>query len=320
MCFEEVSMKCRAFRLSVLVLFLMASIGLNGCSTLGLKNIPPEKLKQKYGTADDKYFAYKGIQVRYRDEGSGPTVILLHGVCSFLETWDGWVPYMKDKYRVIRLDMPGFGMTGPAPESNLYSMENFMSLMNAFLNTRHIETCSLVGNSLGGYMAWNYALRHRETVNKLILIDPVGFNQKLPWMLQFSSNPVIRPFSRRIMPRSFFDSAVHQVYGDKSKVTPKVEQLYFDYAMRDGNKGSYVDIFTAMRDKNGPDLSKGISDIRTPTLVMWGKKDEWIPYAEMSKWKEALPSASFITYENEGHVPMEESPEITVKDAMDFLQ
>jgi pimeloyl-ACP methyl ester carboxylesterase len=308
-------------RFSLIIFSLFLITALSGCAWLGMTNIPVDELKQKYATAQDKYFSYKGFQVRYRDEGTGPAVVLLHGVCASLETWDGWVPYMKDSYRVIRLDIPGFGLTGPAPDKNMYTRDSAVEFMDAFLASLNIPSCAMVGNSLGGYITWNYALDHPGKVSKIILIDSVGYNQKFPWLISFASNPVIRPFARHMMPRFFFDMATRQVYGDKSKLTPQVQLRYFEMAMREGNKSAYVDVFTELKERNkSPDLSQRIKDIKTPTLIMWGTKDEWIPYSEMDKWKKDLPSAKFISYNGAGHIPMEEIPEISVKDALEFLK
>jgi len=308
-------------RFFIIIVSLLAFMGLSGCAWLGMTNIPIDDLKRTYATPYDKYFDYKGMQVRYRDEGAGPAVVLLHGVCASLETWDGWVPYMKDQYRVIRPDIPGFGLTGPAPEKSLYTRDNAIDFLDAFLKDLNISICAMVGNSLGGYLTWNYALDHPDKVSKIILIDSVGYNQKFPWLISFASNPFIGPIARRMMPRFFFDAATRQVYGDKSKLTPEVQRRYFEHAMREGNKGAYVDVFKELKRRNqSPELPKRIPDIKTPVLIMWGTKDNWIPYTEMDKWKKDLPAAMFITYPGAGHIPMEEIPEISVKDALAFLK
>jgi pimeloyl-ACP methyl ester carboxylesterase len=305
-----------------LVLWLLGSLfTLNGCAMLGVSSIPVDEMKRKYATTDDKFFAHKGMEVRYRDEGTGPVIILLHGVCAFLETWDGWAPHLKGQYRVIRLDFPGFGLTGPAPDKSLYSKESAVELLDCFAASLNLQKFFLVGNSLGGYFAWNYALKYPQKVEKLILIDPVGYNQKIPFILNFASNPLIRPFARHMMPRFIFDNATEQVYGDKSKLTPEVKRRYFEFAMREGNKGAYVDVFTEINQRMKlSNLSEGIADIKVPTLVMWGTKDEWIPYENFHKWQKDLPSAKFISYDGAGHIPMEEIPEETVMDALNFLR
>lgn len=292
-----------------------------GCASMGAISIPVDRLKEKYGTEADRYMAYRGMQVRYRDEGSGPVLVLLHGVCSSLETWDGWKRNLGENYRIIRIDIPGFGMTGPAPDKSQYTREQAVAFLNDFMGLLGVEKFSLAGNSLGGYIAWNYALDYPDRVTRLILIDPVGYNQKLPGLLALASNPVMRPSARSMMPRGLLKKAVYQVYGDKSKVTPAVVERYYDFAMREGNKRSYVDVFAEIRRQNdSPDLSNAIPNISVPTLVMWGTKDEWIPFTYFESWRRDLPSARFIAYEGAGHVPMEELPEKTSADAKRFLE
>lgn len=303
------------------IVFLLTVVSGLGCTAMGTIDISPDELKKKYGTAEDKYLAIEGMEVRYRDEGEGPAVILLHGVCASLETWDGWTEKMKENYRVIRIDIPGFGLTGPAPDDNLYKIENSVVFLDKFVSQLGLDEFYLVGNSLGGYISWNYSLKYPQKVKKMILIDSVGYPQKLPRMLRFASNPLVRSTSRHMMPRSMLYKSVKQVYGDKSKVTPEVQERYFDFAMREGNKSSYVDIFVEFRNnEDNEDLSKGISKIDVPVMVMWGTEDEWIPFENFDKFKKDLPSAQYVSYEGVGHIPMEEIPEKTVRDAMGFLQ
>ncbi len=246
-----------------------------GCTALGTISLSPEELKLKYGTDEDEYVEIDGMQVRYRDEGEGSTVVLLHGACASLETWDRWTKRLKDRYRVIRIDIPGFGITGPAPDENLYKIEHAVEFLDRFVRHLDLEKFYLVGNSLGGYISWNYSLEYPHKVEKMILIDSVGYAQEMPRMFKFASNPVIRPTSRRMMPRSFLFRSVEQAYGDKSRVTSEVKQRYFDFAMREGNKGAYVDIFVELRKRS---------------------KDKSLPYVEFSdnnSYQESLKMAPF---------------------------
>lgn len=317
---------------------------LDGCASLGAISIQPDELKKKYGTPADRYLhltatpeeiskrfgnnidplaVQKGldITVRYRDEGQGQPVLLLHGVCASLETWDGWAQLMKGNYRIIRIDIPGFGLTGPAPDKSYYRKDIAVDFIDLLMDRLGIRQFSIVGNSLGGYIAWNYALKYPQKIRKMILIDSVGYNQKLPFLLSFASSPAIQSIARSMMPRSMLNSAVKQVYGDKSKATPEIQQRYFDFAMREGNKAAYVDVFIEMARMNGIEgLSSGISKIKAPVMVMWGTKDEWIPYKWVDNWKKDLPSATFVAYEGAGHIPMEEIPDRSAADAMEFLR
>jgi pimeloyl-ACP methyl ester carboxylesterase len=291
-----------------------------GCTSLGMTTIPLDKLKAKYADVNSKIIEIDGMNIHYKDEGQGPTVILLHGVCASLHTWDGWAQRLKGHYRIIRLDIPGFGLTGPAPDPSYYKIDSGVELFSRLVSEMKLEKFSIAGNSMGGYIAWNYALKHPDKVESLILIDSFGFPQKMPWLLSFASNPIIRPFARHIMPRFLVHMAATAAWGDKSKITKEIKDRYFELMMREGNKGGSVDVFTEFRiQSKNKNVSARIKELKPPTLVMWGTKDEWIPFKHFEEWKRELPSAKFIQYEGAGHTPMEEIPDVTARDADLFL-
>ncbi|MFY9397529.1 MAG: alpha/beta hydrolase [Desulfomonilia bacterium] len=314
-------MRHRIMRISIVPAALIILSCLAGCSWLGVVSVPAEEMRARYLKPEDKFFAYRGMEIRYRDEGQGPAVVLIHGVCSSLETWDAWAQGLKQRYRVVRMDLPGFGLTGPAPDKSFYDRQSSIETLDTLVDHLGLESFFLVGNSLGGFISWNYSLKHPDKVRKMILIDPVGFNDRHPGLITFAGNPLVRPVARRMMPRFLVDKGTTGVYGDKSKVTRELKDRYFDFAMSDGNKASYVDVFVQVKQwtKSGT-LAEGIPEITVPTLVMWGTKDEWISYSNMSSWQQALPGARYLSYEGAGHVPMEEIPEETLKDALEFLQ
>lgn len=206
-------------------------------------------------------------------------------------------------------------------DETIYERQKAVATIEQMVQQMGLDHFYLAGNSLGGHVAWIYTYAHPERVDKLILIDSAGFYMKMPWILRFASSWPIRPFARHMMPRFMFDTAVEQVYGDPDRIAPGVKDRYFEMAMREGGKSDYVTIFQKLRYELGkPTVSDGISDITVPTLVMWGDKDIWIPYPEHpDKWRQALPNAQFKIYEGAGHVPMEEIPVQTARDALAFL-
>jgi len=309
----------KSYRHTFLAIILLLGFAA-GCTTLGARTIPMAELKAKYANENSRFVTIDGTTVHYRDEGTGPALLLLHGVCASLHTWDGWVKELKPHYRLIRIDNPGFGLTGPLA-SGKYTPENYVEMLDKFASAMGLEKFSIAANSLGGYISWNYTLAYPRKVDKLILIDSVGYRQEMPGLLKLATNPLMRPFARFMMPRFFIDKAVREVYGDGTKVTDKVRDTYFELAMREGNKSAWVDVFMEMKNRSVLDsVSKGISDIPRPTLVMWGSKDIWIPYEKIfPNWKRDLPNASFIVYDGVGHIPMEEIPVQTARDAHLFL-
>jgi pimeloyl-ACP methyl ester carboxylesterase len=142
-------------------------------------NIQPnrdmEALKAKYTNAESRFLELDGMQVHYRDEGQGYPIVLIHGTGASLHTWDAWTEDLKRHFRVIRMDLPAFGLTGPHPDRD-YSLAQYVAFLDALAEKLNLSTFHLVGNSLGGSIAWLYAARHPEAVNKLILLDPGGYH------------------------------------------------------------------------------------------------------------------------------------------------
>jgi len=303
-------MKNHAFRA---IFITIAVITTTACSS-----IPPGELEKKYATGNSKFIEVDGMRVHYRDEGSGPVVIMIHGIVSSLHTWDAWADEMKGKFRVIRFDVPGFGLTGPA--NFKYKPGFFVRFLHGFVKKMELKKFSLIGNSLGGFISWKYAAGHPEQVEKLVLLDPVGYSQKTPWIIGMMALPVIGNIATVITPRLIVEMNVKEVYGDPKRIKPEAMDRYYSLIMREGNREALRDIFIELEEQAGdPTISDEIPDIKVPTMVIWGDKDIWTPYAYIESWKKDLPSAKYVVYEGVGHVPMEEIPEQSVKDCEAFL-
>jgi len=305
-------------RLTTLIILLF--IVLTGCRNLGIRAIPLETLIDKYDVSDSDFIDIDGVKIHYKDEGEGPALVLLHGICASLYTWDGWVSELKDDYRIIRLDVPGWGLTGSVG-SDAYNLEKMVVILEKFLAKLEIDSFYLAGNSLGGYFSWNYALRHPEQVKRMVLLDPVCYPQSVPWFITVARIPLIRIFPKYMMPKFLVSMNVNAVYSDDSKITDDIYNQYFDMAMRQGNRSSYIDIFRFLgRASKKEGLSSGVENIQTPTLLMYGKDDKWVSSDQAKLWKEDLPGVKSIIYEGVGHIPMEELPIISAKDADAFFK
>ena len=119
-----------------------------------------DELKLKYTNKHSSFLSMNGMDVHFRDEGNQTDsipIILIHGTGSSLHTFDTWVNNLKDSSRVIRMDLPAFGLTGPFPDQD-YSISNYTSFLKEFLIALKVKQCVLAGNSLGGEIAWNFTL------------------------------------------------------------------------------------------------------------------------------------------------------------------
>jgi len=280
-------------------------------------DIPLEKLKPTYAPAPSKFMMMDGATVHYRDEGNGYPVVLIHGMSSSLHTWQGWTDIMSKQYRVIRMDLPGFGLTGPTTE-NVYSIPYYESFIARFLDSLGIKECYMVGNSLGGLITWNYALHHPQQVQKIVLLDAAGYPIKSPpFVLGLAKNKLVALTMRYITPRFIVTESMKQVYGDAAKVTDSVADRYFDMALRAGNRSAFIAFARGANLRSMDTLP--VQQIKTPTLIEWGEKDRWIPIAAAYKFNRDIKGSQLVTYPGVGHIPMEEIPAQSCADAMRFL-
>lgn len=302
------------------LLFAPILIILQGCSSMGISAQPLSELTEKYTDETSKFVAIDNLVMHYQDQGDGPTLVLLHGVASSVHTWDGWVDRLADHYRIIRIDLPGHGLTGSDPTVERYDTAYMVDKLEKFLNKLKIDDIYLAGNSLGGYISWNYALHRPDRVKKMILLDAAGFPQDLPFIMSFAAMPVIGEMSGLMMPKFVVNMNINAAYGDKSKVSDELIQRYFDLTMREGNRESLIKVFRTMKEQSSnPHLGDRVKEITIPTLLIWGDQDEWVPLDILAEFDKALVNSQTIVYEGVGHMPMEELPVQTARDAHSFL-
>lgn len=279
-------------------------------------DLPLRELLPKYATGASRFAAIEGMKVHYRDEGVGPPLLLLHGTSSSLHTWDGWVERMKSNRRIIRLDLPGYGLTGPAPDGN-YSAARDARVVLSLLDRLGIGRLDVAGNSHGGRVALTLALDHADRVRSLTLIDTRGLSGVNPTMLErLAAIPVLGQALRWFTPRALVRRGIEGVYGDKSRVSDSLVDRYDDLTRRDGNRQALLD---RMAGPDDPDLDRRLSEIKVPVLLQWGARDLRIPIQVGYRIRDGVRAATLVIYEDAGHVPMEELPEITSADAACFL-
>ena len=288
----------------------------------GHRDIPLNDLKIKYANSNSSFIAVNGMDVHFRDEGLKTDtipIVLIHGTGSSLYTFNEWSDRLKKSHRLIRMDLPAYGLTGPFPDGN-YTMANYTAFLKNFLIALNIKQCVLAGNSLGGAIAWNFTLEQPSMVTKLILIDASGYpiaSKSVPIAFSLAKIPVINKLLTFITPRFLVRSSVENVYFDSSKVTDLVVERYFNLTLRAGNRKAFVDRIKTPKDTS---TYKNIKYIQQPTLILWGAQDLLIPVENAYKFQEDLPNNTLVILENTGHTPMEESPLESLAPVLNFLK
>jgi pimeloyl-ACP methyl ester carboxylesterase len=280
-------------------------------------------LQGRWAPAPSQFLAVAGMQVHVRDEGprdDPQPIVLIHGTAASLHTWDGWTSLLKAQRRVIRFDLPGFGLTGPSPDAD-YSIAAYVRFTVAVLDKLGLQRVVLAGNSLGGQVAWETALAQPARVEKLILVDAAGYpfeSQSVPIGFRIARIPVLNRVMQYTLARSFVESSVRDVYGDPSRVTPELLDRYFELTLREGNRAALV-----QRLRQGPvtDASaKRIAQLKLPVLVLWGGRDQLIPPDNAQRFQHDIAGSELIMFDDLGHVPHEEDPLRTVNAIRNFLK
>ena len=283
-------------------------------SVFAQRDIPKATLVLKYANSHSSFMPIMGMHVHYRDEGNQQDtvpLVLIHGTSSSLHTWEKVTAILNQpaygNKRVISLDLPAFGLTGPNPE-NTYSYKNFTQVIDSLFIKLKISHCIIGGNSLGGGIAWHYAVAHPNKVAKLILIDASGYpKKKEKGSLGFTiaQIPVINNLLLYITPKSLVKKSIEGVYYNKNLIEESTITRYHELLLCAGNRRAALSLFKNKIDQN-TDL---IKTIQAPTLILWGREDGLIAVENTQLFNRDIKNSKVVILDKVGHVPNEEAPE-----------
>jgi pimeloyl-ACP methyl ester carboxylesterase len=309
----------------LLVLAGALFFGAIGLVAVWAPDVPVDELKARWARPPSRFIEVNGQQVHVRDEGPHDDVapiVLLHGTSSSLHTWQGWAEGLRDQRRVIRFDLPGFGLTGPNRQED-YSVERYVLFVRAVMDKLGVDHFVLAGNSLGGQIAWVTAATLPDRVERLILVDASGYppasfqaGQQVPLGLRIAHMPVLRAVAQYLLPRGLVERSLRQLYGDPAKVTPELVDLYSDMARREGNREALARRMEQQAHHPDPAL---LHRIKAPTLVLWGGKDRLQPPELGRRFARDIPNARLVVFDDLGHLPQEEAPQRTLAVLRQFL-
>ncbi len=303
--------------IGVVALMLTTGIGLSWAPDRSV-----ESLKARWALAPSQFIALQGMQVHLRDEGprdDPEPIVLIHGTSASLHTWDGWTEALKNQRRVIRMDLPGFGLTGPAPDGD-YRMTRYADFIAALLDQLGVRRAVLAGNSLGGGIAWRTAVQLPERVSRLVLVDASGYpleSTSVPLGFRLAQIEWLKPVMSKLLPRRMIESSVRNVYADPSKVTPELVDRYYELTLRAGNRESLTQ---RMKLRETDAQAAGlIPTIQQPTLILWGAQDRLISEASGQRFHREIQGSQYVVFDGLGHVPQEEDPQRSVAEVLKFL-
>jgi len=274
-------------------------------------------LRQRYGSASQQVVDVDGLKIHYKDTGpkDAPVLLLLHGFGSSLQTWDSWSTQLEQRYRVIRLDLPGFGLTGPSPVHD-YSEQNDLATLTQFVDKLGLLNFSIIGHSMGGKMAWSLAASVPDRVKALVLMAPDGFPDTKDIGTKPYAMPSIMGVIKFSLPKYLVRKSIEPAFFDAKALDDSLVNRYYDMLRAPGVRAAILEranqtIYT--------DPVPRLKKITAPTLLIWGEQDQMIPSSNAQSYANVLAISQTMLLPNLGHLLQEEQPDVAVKLVTDFL-
>lgn len=307
--------------LAIIVLVILVLLTLAWLKVRG-PDIAYEELQARYAGVAARFVDLPGgLHVHYQEDGDAalPTLVLLHGFGDSYTTWDAWVRELRGRFHIVRLDFPGHGLTR-APDDYVLRLDRLADLVDAFAAQLGLERFAVAGNSMGGGVAWQLALRHPARLDALVLVDAAGFPNetpaKIPFAFQILRYRLGRALLRNIDNRPLIEEGLKADVYDKSVITPPFVDRWAEFQRAPGHRAILMSIDAGSVNRACAAI---LSQIEVPTLVMNGESDVLIEPASARKFAAAIPGAQLVLYRHVGHLPQIEIPQRSAADAAAFL-
>jgi pimeloyl-ACP methyl ester carboxylesterase len=302
--------------LGILAAVLVAAVAL-AAFLLYQPDRPRAALEARYATPPSRFVEVMGLRMHLRDTGprGAPAVLMLHGFGSSLHTWEDWARGLEGERRVVRIDLPGFGLTGSDPARD-YSDARAVAVLAALLDGLGLAQVDLIGSSMGGRIAWRFAADRPERVRRLVLLAPDGY---AAYGIEYDTPVRVPPLLRLLpytLPKPLFRQTATAAYADPAAMPPEVLERYYEMTLAPGVRQAILDRTAGhMLARPEPFLRR----IRAPVLLLWGERDRMVPVANAADYGRELPDSRLVVLPGLGHVPMEEDPARSLAPVRDFL-
>jgi pimeloyl-ACP methyl ester carboxylesterase len=299
-----------------LLLLLLAVLALGGWYLYD-PDRPRAALEARWAAPPSRFVELPGLRLHLRDTGprEAPAVLLLHGFGSSLQTWEALAPLLEDRFRVIRIDLPGFGLTG-ADATGDYTDERAIVVIEALLDRLGVARAAVVGSSMGGRIAWRFAAARPGRVSRLVLMAPDGFASEGRAYGEAPRLPLMMRLLPYTAPRVLLRQATAPAYADPAMLTDALLDQYREMLLAPGVRRA---ILSRITQTVLPEPEPILRRIEAPVLLLWGERDQAVPVGHAADYLKVLSDARVVVLPGIGHVPMEEDAAATAAALRDFL-
>lgn len=275
------------------------------------------QLQRSYQAAPTDRVTVLDTSLHVRDTGprDAPAVLLIHGFASSLHTWEPWAQDLSQHRRVIRLDLPGSGLSSPDATGD-YSDSRSVALLLALLDQLAVPRASVVGHSMGGRIAWTLAATHPERVDKLVLVAPDGFASPGFVYGEKPEVPATLQLMRFTLPKWLLRMNLAPAYFDAAALTDERATRYHQLMLAPGARQAMI---ARLQQSVLVDPVPLLQRITAPTLLIWGQQDALIPFSNAADYTNALANSQLVALDGVGHLPQEEAPDRALVPLRDFL-
>jgi pimeloyl-ACP methyl ester carboxylesterase len=292
-------------RMSTALLALAAL--LLGGAWLWTPDLPLAELQARYAQPPSQQVEASGVRLHVRDTGprDAPAVLLIHGFGASLHSWDAWAQGLEDHFRVIRVDLPGSGLSQAEPSQD-YRDPRTLQVLLALLDRLGVAQAHVVGHSMGGRLAWKLATEHPARVRRLVLVAPDGFASPGFAYGQPPEVGLTLRLMKHVLPRPLLRASLEPAYADASLLTEDSVTRYHALIRAPGARDALLSRLQQMV-------------LQDPTLLLWGEQDAMIPVANAQDYLRAMPQARLEVLPRVGHLPQEEAPARSLPAVRSFL-
>lgn len=262
------------------------------------------------------FYTWHGARIHYVDEGKGIPILMIHGFGGSHRNFEKIAKSMKGQYRIIRVDVPGFGLSEmPKGEKEMVTL--YRLFMTDFIRDMKLDSVYIVGNSMGGGIAWMTTYDNPQKVKGMVLLAAAGYDlqrvkKSVVKIARFGFAPYL---FRQGIPLFLTKKRLKRVFYNDDLISPEEVVKSNEFGNIEGN----LESFFAMAHSNEFPEEAWIKEIKTPSLIIWGKQDEVLDVKFASRFKQDLANSTLKIYDHCGHVPMVEKTKQTEADIEDFI-
>ena len=262
----------------------------------------------------DSYIAADGVQVRYRDSGgTGPAVLLLHGIGGSLELWSAQFAAANQGMRLIALDLPGHGLSGFGRQP--FEPKTFAAFVWKFADALGLHKIHLAGNSLGGAICLQMQAQQPARVQSVLLAAAASLGRDCPMPFRLMTLPVLGTLMTRAGPMAVTQQ-IQALFGSSFVVTDELRKTVERNVMRPGAQAAFLATLRLMTDLGGQraalvaDSHEALASASAPVLMLHGRQDRVIPFAHSEHAHKLAPVGRLQLVDDCGHTPQLEQPAV----------